>query len=241
MQSFKYPQFLTSIREPIVIFIQPSDAVNVIKPLLTRTYLIDDGREDVRGVLDEDEERGVAGEETGLDERVLDTQPSSHSLYTSHRQQAAGDRLKDPKTVIFKSNIHSVPARLGKGQGARENGHNLARERPKFEHSLERERPSRAHFYARTPKIWAQSSTRRNKNWAQFCGRSMKTWAQICKNGTVHQLFEDTKTDIMYKKKFIQAQRYVNRTGRKTVRAGHKTVRAPDSKGRAQDSKGARQ
>ena len=62
----------------------------------------------------------------------------------------------------------SVPARLGKGQGAKEIGHNLARERPKFGHnfvrkrhkighSLERERPS--HFYARTIKIWSQSST----------------------------------------------------------------------------------
>ena len=53
----------------------------------------------------------------------------------------------------------SVPARLGKGQGAKELGHNLARERPKFGynlvrkrhktgHRLEHEWPSRAHFYA---------------------------------------------------------------------------------------------
>ena len=53
----------------------------------------------------------------------------------------------------------SVPARVGKGQGAKKIGHNLARERPKFGHdlvrkrhkigrSLERERPSEAHFYA---------------------------------------------------------------------------------------------
>ena len=32
----------------------------------------------------------------------------------------------------------SVPARLGKGQGAQEIGHNLARERPKFGHNLVR-------------------------------------------------------------------------------------------------------
>ena len=32
----------------------------------------------------------------------------------------------------------SLPARLGKGQGAKEIGHNLARE-PKFGHNLERE------------------------------------------------------------------------------------------------------
>ena len=34
---------------------------------------------------------------------------------------------------------HSVPARLGKGHGAKEIGHNLAREQPKFGHHLERE------------------------------------------------------------------------------------------------------
>ena len=34
----------------------------------------------------------------------------------------------------------SVPARMGKGQGAKEIGHNLARERPKFRHNLVRKR-----------------------------------------------------------------------------------------------------
>ena len=34
----------------------------------------------------------------------------------------------------------SVPAMLGKGQGAKEIGHNLARERPKFGHNLVRKR-----------------------------------------------------------------------------------------------------
>ena len=43
---------------------------------------------------------------------------------------------------IFTAN-RSVLARFGKGQGAKEIGHNLARERPKFEHGLEREQPSR--------------------------------------------------------------------------------------------------
>ena len=38
------------------------------------------------------------------------------------------------------SGSYSVPARLGKGQGAKEIGHNLARERPKFGHNLVRER-----------------------------------------------------------------------------------------------------
>ena len=36
--------------------------------------------------------------------------------------------------------IYSVPARLGKGQGAKEIGHNLAREQQKFGHNLVRER-----------------------------------------------------------------------------------------------------
>ena len=52
----------------------------------------------------------------------------------------------------------SVPTRWGKVQGAREIGHNLARERPKFWHNLlnlECERRSHARFYARTTKIWS--------------------------------------------------------------------------------------
>ena len=36
--------------------------------------------------------------------------------------------------------ILSVPARLGKGQGAKEIGHNLVREQPKFGHNLVRGR-----------------------------------------------------------------------------------------------------
>ena len=45
--------------------------------------------------------------------------------------------------------FNSVSARLGKGQGAKEIGHNLARERPKFGHNLVHKRQqNRAHFYA---------------------------------------------------------------------------------------------
>ena len=66
---------------------------------------------------------------------------------------------------------HSVPARLGKGQGAKGIRHNLAREQPKYGHnlvrkqhkighSLEREWPSQAHFYVWTTKICLQSSMR---------------------------------------------------------------------------------
>ena len=57
-------------------------------------------------------------------------------------------------------NTGSLPVRLGKGQGAKEIGHNLARERPKIGHSLECKWPSEAHFYAWTTKIRSQSSTR---------------------------------------------------------------------------------
>ena len=63
---------------------------------------------------------------------------------------------------------HSAKARLGKGQGAKEIGHNRACERPKFGHNPTRER---------------------NEVWAQFCGRSMKTWAKTCKHFTVYTHF----------------------------------------------------
>ena len=45
------------------------------------------------------------------------------------------------KLIIGEQRLFSVPARLGKGQeGAKEIGHNLARERPKFGHNSVRER-----------------------------------------------------------------------------------------------------
>ena len=86
--------------------------------------------------------------------------------------------------------VFSVPARLGKGQVAKEIGHNLARERQKIGHSKECARPSRTQFYASNDQNLAQTSTRTKRDLAQFCGRSMKTWAQICKHFTVHQLSE---------------------------------------------------
>ena len=43
----------------------------------------------------------------------------------------------------------SVPARLGKGQGAKEIGHNLAREQPKFGHNLVRKRHKIGHTFKR--------------------------------------------------------------------------------------------
>ena len=96
----------------------------------------------------------------------------------------------------------SYSARLG----AKKIGHNLARKRPKFGHN---------------------PACERSQIRAQFCGRSMKTWAQICKHCTVHQLSENTKTEIIYyvKRKIqILAGRYINWAGRKTVRAGRSTL-----------------
>ena len=66
--------------------------------------------------------------------------------------------------------IISVLARLGKGQGAKEIGHNLAYERPKFGHNLVRKQHKIGHSLERK---WPSE--------AQFCGRLRKTWAQICK------------------------------------------------------------
>ena len=49
-----------------------------------------------------------------------------------------------------------VPARLEKGQGAKEIGHNLARERPKFGHNLLRKRHKIGHSLERE---WPKSGT----------------------------------------------------------------------------------
>ena len=73
---------------------------------------------------------------------LADTQVQVH-LQLTHR----GVRLRQPPPL-------SVPARLAKGQGAQETGHNLAHECPKFGHN---------------------PACERNKIWAQFCGRFMKT------------------------------------------------------------------
>ena len=54
----------------------------------------------------------------------------------------------------------SFPAKLGKGQGAKEIGHNLAREQPKFWHNLVRKRHNRAQFRVRMTKIRTQTSMR---------------------------------------------------------------------------------
>ena len=72
--------------------------------------------------------------------------------------------------------MYSVPARLGKGQGAKEIGHNLACERPKFGHNLVRkqykighslEREVRHTFTCERPKFGHNETV-----CAQFCGRA---------------------------------------------------------------------
>ena len=50
---------------------------------------------------------------------------------------------------IIHNRFCSVPARLGKGQGAKEIGHNLAREQPKFWHNLVRKRHKIGHTFTR--------------------------------------------------------------------------------------------
>ena len=45
--------------------------------------------------------------------------------------------------------LNSVPARLGKGQSAKEIGHNLVRERKKFGHNLVRKRHNIGHSLER--------------------------------------------------------------------------------------------
>ena len=55
-------------------------------------------------------------------------------MVTNVKSNAIASR--EHRTAVF-----SVPAsRLGKGQGAREIGHNLVREQPKFGHNLVRKR-----------------------------------------------------------------------------------------------------
>ena len=90
---------------------------------------------------------------------------------------------------------------MGKGQGAKEIGHNLAREQPKFGLNLVRERHIIGHSLERElPKFGRNPGHERNEVWAQFCGRSMKTWAQICKHFTsiFTPLSENTKTAITF-------------------------------------------
>ena len=82
--------------------------------------------------------------------------------------------------MILVSHNGSVPARLGKGQGAKEIGHNLAREKPKFGRTTK-------------SKIRSQSSTRTKRGlgtilWAidENMGTNLQTQTFL------HRLSENT-------------------------------------------------
>ena len=67
----------------------------------------------------------------------------------------ASDSVKEMACPEY-SDVYSVPARLGKGQGAKEIGHNLMREQPKFGHNLVRKRHKIVHSLVWSMKTWAQ-------------------------------------------------------------------------------------
>ena len=119
----------------------------------------------------------------------------------------------------------SVPARFGKGQGAKEIGHNLVRKRQKIGHILESERPSWAHFYAWMTKIQAQSSTQTKQDLGTIL------WA-IDDNMGPNQLSENTKTEIICIFVFFALN-----SGRALCKSG----RAQGSSGRVRDSAGRAQ
>ena len=85
-------------------------------------------------------------------------------------------------------NTVSVPARLGKGQGAKEIGHNLAHERPKFGHNLVCKRHKIGHTFTR--------------EWPKF-GLVDNWWKHGHKSASIlqaflHQLSENTKKAITF-------------------------------------------
>ena len=131
--------------------------------------------------------------------------PSCSSSSHGHRttKSATARRASSvSRSVTHTTGVVGVPARLGKGRGAKEIGRNLARERPKFGHNLACERYKIGHSLEREQAKFGHNPVReRIEIWAQFCGRSMKTWAQFCKQFTVHRLSENTKTAIIYVKK----------------------------------------
>ena len=126
---------------------------------------------------------------------------------------------------------YSVPARLGKGQGAKEIGHNLAHEQPKFGHNLVRKRHKIGHTFMRE---------------RQKFGLVGDWWKHGHKSACIlqaffHRLSENTKTAITFcknKTKLIfyflfffiffnlnSGRARVNRAGRKPVRAGRSALR----------------
>ena len=104
----------------------------------------------------------------------------------------------------------SVPARLGKGQGAKEIGHNLVREQPKFGHNLVR-KAFYKHFY-----IGCLKTQKNNYILCLYCAIK-----DIVK--TKLMFFKNYFTYIFFLNNSVRAR--VNRAGRKPVRAGRSAPR----------------
>ena len=74
-------------------------------------------------------------------------------MYNNYYLQVANNNIiimymtTDVQYILV--HLYSVPARLGKGQGAKEIGHDLARKRPKFGHNLVRKRHKIGHTFTR--------------------------------------------------------------------------------------------
>ena len=85
---------------------------------------------------------------------------------------------------------YSVPARLGKGRGAKEIGHNLAREQPKCGHNLVRERHIIVHSLEREwPKFGRNPAHERNEVWDSGHNFVSDRWKNGHKSAGILQAF----------------------------------------------------
>ena len=130
----------------------------------------------------------------------------------------------------------SVPARFGKGQGPKEIGHNLKRERPKFGHNLVRTRHKIGHsLECKRPKFGHNPACERNEVWAQICGRLMGTNLQAFYKHFYIGCPKTQKQQLHFVKIKIYIYIFLNlifffRFGQGACKSG----RAQDSTGRAQ-------
>ena len=117
--------------------------------------------------------------------------------------------------------VSSVPARLRKGQGAKEIGHNLARERPKFGHNSVRKRH----------KIFLRVNDQNLVLWAidENMGTNLQAFYKHFYIGclkTQKQQLHLEKIIFFFNFFFFNSGRAcVNRAGRKPVRAGRGALR----------------
>ena len=102
---------------------------------------------DARAAIAEEVDRyDAVHSEDGELERQAESCAEMTEAAVVHHEEICDDSLANVTTnevsergICFDA-YYSVPARLGKGQGAKEIGHSLARERPNFGHNLVRER-----------------------------------------------------------------------------------------------------